>query len=130
VSSLILSNSAVTLDAVTFTLEPAAQTAPWYANKATQNPTVQDVRPLSYLTTPTHRSARAWDTTETTELYLYSSSGSLWPVLVWTVPLPLPSLYHYLSFTFTLPLTLTLHLLYLYFTLTFTLSYPLYLPLL
>ena len=39
------------------------ETAPRYNNKATQNPTVLDVRPSAYTTTPTYRSARAWDTT-------------------------------------------------------------------
>ena len=39
------------------------ETAPWYNNKATQNSTVLDVRPSAYPTTPTDRSARAWDTT-------------------------------------------------------------------
>jgi len=39
---------------------PSGETA---HNKATQNPTVLEVRPSSFLKTPTHRLARAWDTT-------------------------------------------------------------------
>jgi hypothetical protein len=40
-----------------------SETAPRYDNKTTQKPTVLGVRPQSYPTTHTHRSARARDTT-------------------------------------------------------------------
>jgi len=57
----ILSNSAVTLDDVTFTF--GAQSARLHTGKTIKHSESYCVRPSSYPTNPTHRSAKAWDTT-------------------------------------------------------------------
>ena len=36
---------------------------------------------------------------ERVELYLYSPSGPSWPLLVWTLPLPLPFTFYYLAYS-------------------------------